>query len=119
MPINSLPKPTRADRQRKSLDYTRLALAKDPPDRVEAYLEYIRGMVCCAWSTECGGVTEAAHLAVEGKGIKASDYFTVPLCTKHHALQHAVGIETFQANEGVNLWAFAAKCLVQWIRRMR
>jgi hypothetical protein len=99
-----------------------LALPKDAPDRDRPYLDYVRGELCAAWpedSTHCAGVTEAAHLEVAGKGIKASDYLAVPLCTFHHALQHQIGLAQFQITIGVNLWECATRLLVGWIRIAR
>jgi hypothetical protein len=119
MSVQEIKKPTKADRRRSEIDYTRLALAKGAPDRDKAFLDYVRGQVCATWGINCGGVTEAAHLFVAGKSIKASDYFTVPLCSHCHARQHSQGIATFQINEGVNLWEVSARLLVAWIRRMR
>lgn len=98
------------------IDYTALKFPKNPPDRDADYLRFVRGHTCAAWSTDCQGITEAAHLEVFGKGKKASDFFTAPLCSFHHALSHGVGIHTFQVNEGVNLWESAAKMLAAWIR---
>lgn len=100
----------------KRIDYTRLKFPKAVPDRDKAYLKFVRSQVCAAYSNECEGVTEAAHLGTTGRGMKTSDYLTVPLCTRHHGLSHSVGISTFQANEGVNLWEVAARLLVRWIR---
>src|SRR4029077_6863608 len=99
----AFPKPRFIPKEERA-DLTRLALPKDRPDRDADYLAFVRNETCAAWSHECAGVTEAAHLYVHGKGIKASDFFTIPLCSEHHRRQHNVGIATFQQNEGVNLW---------------
>jgi len=103
-------------------DLSVLALPKNSPDRNRSYLDFVRGQLCAAFAEDhvnCAGVTEAAHLEVLGKGIKASDYLTVPLCTAHHRLQHSVGLPTFQMNLGVNLWETSTRLLVEWIRRQR
>jgi hypothetical protein len=119
MSYEPIKKPTKADRRRSEIDYTRLALSKGAPDRDKAYLDFVRGQVCATWGHDCGGVTEAAHVFVLGKSIKASDYFTIPLCTVHHRESHDAGILTFQLNHGVNVWEVAARLLVSWIRRQR
>jgi hypothetical protein len=44
---------------------------------------------------------EAAHVDYagdKGMGTKVSDRFAIPLCSDHHALQHAVGWQTFEGN---------------------
>jgi hypothetical protein len=104
----------------EGIDYTALAIPKDPPDRERNYLDLVRGELCALsaeYNRECGGVTEAAHLQVLGKGIKASDFLTVPLCSRHHGIQHSLGIATFQLQYGINLWQIATHLLVRWIRQ--
>ena len=113
----AIPKPTRTKRRAANADYARLSLAKAVPDRDPDYLSYVRSQTCATWSTECCGVTEAAHLVVYGKGIKASDYLTVPLCTCCHRLQHQIGIVAFQIERGVNLWEVATRLLIRWVRQ--
>jgi hypothetical protein len=101
----------------EEIDYSALAIPKAAPVRDRDYLAMIRSELCAAYSNDCGGVTEAAHLESPHKGIKTDDYLTVPLCSVHHATAHQVGISTFQINEGVNLWRVAMKLLVKWVRR--
>jgi len=38
-----------------------------------------------------------AHQSLDGHGtaLKPSDFFAVPLCSEHHALEHLKGNETF------------------------
>lgn len=102
-------------------DLSGLALPKDSPDRDRSYLDYVRSEICAVWADDaahCAGVTEASHLEVLGKGIKASDYLTVPLCTAHHRQQHAIGIVQFQIIHCTNLWEVSARLLVAWVRRI-
>ena len=104
------------------VDASTLSLPKDRPDRDRAYLDFVRSEVCAIWPDDgihCGGITEAAHLVGHGTSVKASDYLSAPLCTRHHALQHSLGVASFQATYGVNLWEVAARLLVRWIRRQR
>lgn len=106
----------------ETADLSGLALPKNSPDRDRSYLDIVRGEICAVWHADhnrCAGVTEAAHLEVHGKGIKASDYLTVPLCTFHHREQHQLGIATFQINHGVNLWETSTRLLAAQLRRRR
>lgn len=100
-------------------DLDALPLPKEHPDRNRPYLNFVRSEICAVNGVanhECAGVTEAAHLEVHGKSVKASDYLTVPLCTFHHLRQHSVGIAEFQITYQVNLWEVAMRILVRWVR---
>ena len=103
-------------------DLSGLAFPKEHPDRNRPYLDMVRGEICAVNSadpTHCMGVTEAAHLEVYGKAIKASDYLTVPLCTYHHREQHQLGIAPFQIQHAINLWEVSTRLLVRWLRRIK
>jgi len=50
---------------------------------------------------------EAAHVKTGGMGIKASDFWTVPLCWKHHSEYHQHGKLAFERVYKVNLEALA------------
>lgn len=115
------PKPSFVPRAERVRDRSNLALPVEPPDRSRAYLDFVRGEICAVNADahhECAGVTEAAHLEVHGKGVKASDFLTVPLCTFHHRRSHDVGIVTFQITYRINLWEVATRLLVRWVRRV-
>jgi hypothetical protein len=75
------------------------------------YLARVADLPCCV--CELLGVeqkfsTEVHHKLVRGKGIRASDYETMPLCFAHHSAQtplpfgHAVhkGTKSFEAQYG-------------------
>jgi len=73
--------------------------------RDPAYLARVAELPCSvggAWPVE------VHHKLVAGKGIRASDYDTMPLCFNHHSAQtllpfgHAVhkGTKSFEANYG-------------------
>jgi hypothetical protein len=98
------------------IDYTKLALPKNPPARDKAYLAYVREQICAVYGNDCGGVTEAAHIGTTGRGMKSSDLFTIPLCSRHHRESHDVGIITFQANHLLDVWAVCAHTLAKWIK---
>lgn len=95
------------------IDYTKLAFPKAPPARDKKHLAYVREQICAIVGNDCGGVTEAAHLSTTGRGMKAPDYLTVPLCSKHHRDQHSQGIITFQLNHSIDLWEVCARLLAR------
>lgn len=75
-------------------------MQRDPRIRNEAHLNFIRSLPCCI----CGNniETEAAHIRMADRTIakdmtgiatKPHDYFTVPLCGRHHREQHDTGDE--------------------------
>lgn len=73
---------------------------KDPTVyRSDSYRKWIRGHECLVKSAECKGPMEAAHIRIGtdgGTGFKPSDWWTLPLCDKHHAEQHT-GERSFYA----------------------
>lgn len=114
--IHPQPKPQRS--RGRGIDTSGLPFGKHPPVYDARYRDFVRGQVCCVFNTECGGVTEHAHLITAGRGIKASDHYAVPLCTLHHAAQHRLGILTFAMNEGVDLWRVCAELLASYVIRL-
>lgn len=106
-----------AKQRRARIDYSRLKYPKVAPERNPAYLHYVRDQLCAAHDVDCQGITEAAHLFVLGRGIKAGDFYTVPLCSAHHGEQHSVGTAYFQLAHNVNLWEVAMRLLVDWVRK--
>jgi hypothetical protein len=82
----------------------------------EAFREYVRGLPCLMrshapwWSDlwQCDGPVECAHVKTRGAG-GADAGNIVPLCRRHHAMQHAVGIRTFQSDFALDLRAAAAR----------
>ena len=70
-------------------------MQRQPRKKENGHLDFIRGLPCCV----CGDntSTEAAHVRMAepkagkryvGKGEKADDRWTVPICSKHHRIQH-------------------------------
>lgn len=73
------------------------------------YREWIRSLTCEAVeSGGCNGTVQAAHVRTRGAG-GADRGNLVPLCAKHHGLQHDMGIKSFQAAYGLDMKAIAAK----------
>lgn len=57
--------------------------------------------------------SECAHVRTRGSG--GQDLGNcVPLCSKHHAEQHRIGIKSFEAKYGVNLVAIASSLAAQY-----
>ena len=59
-----------------------------------AFLRWLRGRECLAFSPICLGKIEAAHVDYaggKGMGTKVADRHAIPLCSAHHRLQHANG----------------------------
>lgn len=66
------------------------------------YLQWLRGRQCAVFGycwRDCGGRIEAAHTygaGDRGMSTKSSDRYAIPLCSIHHARQHARGWKTFE-----------------------
>lgn len=64
------------------------------------FLQWLRGRPCfLAESGECEGKMEAAHVdhaGGKGVGTKVADRHCIPLCSKHHRIQHTIGWKSFQ-----------------------
>jgi hypothetical protein len=66
------------------------------------FLQWLRGRECFVGLSspeECGGKLEAAHVdhaGGKGMGTKVADQHAIPLCTKHHAMQHRIGWRSFE-----------------------
>ena len=82
---------------------------RQPRERNEAYLQWLRTQPCCI----CGDNTsvEAAHLRMgsinddkreTGMGEKPSDKWALPLCGHHHRMQHSMREATFWQIHGLD-----------------
>lgn len=89
-------------------------MQRDPRQRDERYLDWIRQQPCCICGFD-GGV-EAAHLRVgsindgkryTGMGEKPSDKWALPLCTYHHRMQHSMREQEFWSRYGLDPFALA------------
>jgi hypothetical protein len=123
----AFPKPSRADRPKRSIDTSSLAMPRPSFDVDATFRKFVSGHACILSGSrnhECGGITEFSHLTNGGRGRKGSDYFGVPMCTNHHTAgpgaYHRLGsVEAFDQTHGTNLWRTAAEMLAEWIRRGR
>jgi hypothetical protein len=72
-----------------------------------AFLQWLRGRPCAAVCFgECGGKIEAAHTygaGDKGLGTKNSDAYAIPLCARHHRIQHDIGWRTFEHEYGLGV----------------
>lgn len=67
------------------------------PIRNKAYTDWVKSLPCCV----CGKQSDDPHHIIQagygGKGTKASDLWTIPLCREHHDELH----------KDVDAWEFA------------
>ena len=57
--------------------------------------EFVGGLPCCVCGADHAEVAHVRTGTDGGMGLKPSDRFTVPLCRRHHDLQHQVGDTAF------------------------
>jgi hypothetical protein len=89
-------------------------IERQPRERDDAYLNFIRSQRCCLCGTNEG--VQAAHLRVGSIGdgkpygamqMKSSDKWALPLCERHHAEQHSMNESEFWASFGIDPFALA------------
>src|SRR5690606_16250619 len=77
------------------------------------FVEWVHSLGCSV--PECqGGPIEVAHARSRGAGGNWTD--TLPLCKRHHDMQHKQGIRTFERHVGFDLAAVAALVHDRWER---
>jgi hypothetical protein len=93
---------------------------KDAP----GFLQFVRGRPCIfADQGGCEGKRQAAHLDFaggKGVGTKVADRYSVPMCGRHHRIQHDKGWETFMRMTGCTreqLMLAAARLWNSWSGR--
>ena len=72
--------------------------------------KFIRSLACSVASLTCTSRIECAHVRHEtdgGTGLKPSDWWTIPLCSWHHGVQHTLGESTFEKRYWINMKAIA------------
>lgn len=84
--------------------------------RWPAHRKWVRGFTCLCMGRggECWGDIECAHVdyaTPKGMGLKGHDAFTVPLCAAHHAEQHTMGWQAFEAKYGIDAEAKARRIM--------
>lgn len=91
--------PPRRERQRSGI-------ARAPARVWPKHRAWLRRHHCCVGRDDCEGPTEVAHVrtaANAGTGLKPADWDAVPLCHTCHALQHQIGMETFEKQMRIDL----------------
>ena len=90
---------------------TKMGVREPSVIRSPSHLAWIRTHVCVLSNRgECDGRIEAAHVRIGhggGMGMKPGDDRSLPLCHSHHAEQHNIGDQTFQAKYSINLLEIA------------
>jgi len=69
--------------------------------RSKKHKRFVNWLPCAARSEYCEGNTEAAHIRMAsdgGMGMKPGDDNIVPLCRRHHEMQHQQGEHPFWLN---------------------
>lgn len=75
------------------------------------YLDFVKSRPCVVVH-ECMGPIDPQHIKTVGSG--GSDYMTVSMCRKAHSECHQIGIHTFAAKYGLNLWEEAFHTFYEW-----
>jgi hypothetical protein len=97
----------------------KLGLRAEPQIRSQSHMAWVRGHECAVAGTvgmSCSDRIEAAHVRVGtdgGMGVKPGDNWVLPLCSAHHAQQHALGETTFAALHKINMKQIAAELWVK------
>lgn len=73
------------------------------------HLQEVRSRMTCLI---CGGENPDAH-HLESRGSLGSDYSVVPLCRRHHAEYHSMGLKSFNDKYGRDLWHDCWKIIVE------
>lgn len=90
---------------------------KKQPLRSQEYMKYIRTYPCVVCKTKTG--IHAHHVESAGLGLKGSDFFTIPLCSKHHVDSsdsiHKLGsIDLFQQTHSLNIYKLISNFLLDY-----
>lgn len=86
---------------------------RDPRQHDKKHLAAIRKCPCVVCGKEPCGVAAHVRMTVPGKpnpgvGAKPHDRYTVPLCDKHHKIQHGMGEAKFWQSIKINAIALSA-----------
>ena len=89
-------------------------IGKENIPRSKKYLDHIKKQACTVRG-ECVGDIAAHHMETGGKGIKCSDFKTLPLCMRHHAELHSTGRRSFVRKYDIDEYFEQAKHLENYI----
>lgn len=96
----------------KRRKFANVSTKESPHIRSASHLKWLRGWECAVSNDDCAGKMEAAHVRLgnhAGMGQKPGDDQAIPLCSHHHAEQHATGEKTFQTKYKLDAIGLAAK----------
>ena len=125
--LHAVPKPGRAKRVRRPMKKSRMKSYnakrkghKFPKNVDELYRVWVRMLPCAVYlasgrACESWWRVHAAHIKSRGAGGPDRQNL-VPLCAAHHALQHDIGIRSFQKRYGVDLKKIAHALTEQYER---
>lgn len=92
------------------------AVVKDGRIRCSSHLQWVRTRACSVPRCNRHQI-EAAHVRLGlpageqgGTSVKPSDIWVIPLCARHHLLQHAMGEASFAKEAGINMVDIALAC---------
>lgn len=89
--------------------------------RFPGHCAWVRGHACCVPGCLANDI-ECAHVRSGtdgGTGMKPSDWWTISLCTAHHAEQHLIGEAAFERRYEIDLKAIARAFASQSPHRLR
>lgn len=87
----------------------RSGILREPQREWPKHRRWVRSHGCCVPGCNASAI-EAHHVRSAenaGTGLKPHDRYLVSLCAAHHAMLHAMGVETFQTLHRINLWMLA------------
>jgi hypothetical protein len=84
----------------------KMGVRKEPRRIFQTHRQFVRRHDCVVPGCHEGPI-EFAH--VKSRGAGGHDAQGISLCLAHHREQHQVGIMTFQARYGIDLFALAAE----------
>lgn len=109
----------------KKRERARMGLKQSAVLRVPQFLKFVRQFSCTAAvghpqaPCECEGPIEAAHVRTGtdgGTGMKPSDCYALPLCSKHHRRQHQIGEGPFEKEARVAMRKTADMLWAIWLK---
>ena len=77
------------------------------------YQDWVRAHPCVI-GKDCEGRIEAAHVTSRGAGGQDENNLT-PMCHRHHAMQHTMGLVSFGERFEVNLRATAERLWAEFV----
>ena len=88
-----------------------------PPYRNEDYLDFVRGLPCCATGVE---PAEPHHIDTGGTGMKCSDYLVIPLSRSVHREMNGIngGKDLLLSKYNIDQDRVAMRILIEYLHNM-